>query len=237
MNIVLITAGGLGERFGKEEPKQFCLVHNKPLIIHTLEKFDNHSQIDVIAVSCLEGWESKLWEYARQFGIRKLRHVVPGGATNQESICHGVLELSKHYEIDANVLIHDAARPLVTSEIITDCLRVIREHGNAVACIPCLEPLLRADAEGISAQEYYPRNGLRRAQAPQGFKLGKLMWAHQQAKARGIKDTTASNVLMQILGEKIYFSQSSTNNIKITTPDDKKFMEAWLRRDTQVNTI
>lgn len=233
MNIVLITAGGLGERFGKEEPKQFCMVVDKPLIIHTMEKFEQHSEIDVIAVSCLEGWEDRVWEYAREFGIHKLRHVVTGGATNQESICNGVAEIQKHYEADAVVLIHDAARPLVTTDIITDCLRVVEKHGNAVASIPCLEPLLIENKGGVSAREYYPRHGLRRAQAPQGFKLGKLVWAHQCAKEQGIENTTASNVLMQILGEEIFFSQSSTNNIKITTPDDKRFMEAWLYREAQ----
>lgn len=223
MNIALITAGGIGKRCGMRVPKQFYFVEERPVIIYTLEVFEKHPDIDVIAVSCLAGWEEKLRGYARDFGINKLKHIVRAGETNQESICHGIAELAKHYGDESMVLVHDAARPLVTSDIITDCLSAARKYGNAVACIPCQEPLLRSDCEAKEEPrcgQYYSREGMLRAQAPQAFALGTLKWAHKEAALRCIHNTTASCVLMHLLGVKLYYSESSTSNIKITTRDD-----------------
>lgn len=230
LNIVLITAGGMGERFGAKTPKQFHLIDGKPLIIYTLEKFQHHESIDAIVVSCIAGWEQKLREYAQTFGISKLEHIATGGDSNQESICNGVAEIDKHYDDESRVLIHDAARPLVTEAIITDCLNVMKKYGNAVACIPCLEPLLRVNEKGDpkSSYDFYPREGVMRAQAPQGFSLKQLKWAHAEAAKQHITHTTASSVLMQKLGVKLYCSRSSTNNIKVTTLDDIAFLRAWL---------
>ena len=230
MNVVLITAGGMGERFGAKTPKQFHNIDGKPLIIYTLEKFQQHAKIDAIVVSCLAGWEQTLWDEAAKFGITKLKYVTVGGDSNQESICNGVAEIDKHFDDDTSVLIHDAARPLVTEQIITDCLDVLEKHGNAIACIPCLEPLLRVNEQGEPkcSHDFYPREGVMRAQAPQGFSLKLLKWAHAEAAKQNITHTTASSVLMQKLGVKLYCSKSSTNNIKVTTQDDIAFLNAWL---------
>ena len=223
MNIALITAGGIGKRCGMSIPKQFYFVDDRPIIIYTLEVFERHPDIDVVAVSCLTGWEEKLRSYADHFGINKLKHIVRAGETNQESICHGIAELAKRYDDGSMVLVHDAVRPMVTDNIITNCLCTAYKYGNAVACIPCQEPLLRSshDAEKEPrCGQYYPREGMLRAQAPQVFPLGTLRWAHNEASLRCIYDTTASCVLMHRLGVKLYYSESSTSNIKITTRDD-----------------
>lgn len=228
MNIVLITAGGSGTRMGYCVPKQFANVLGKPLIVHTLEKFEHHVGVDAIAVACLEGWENQLREMAAKYEITKLKHIVPGGATNQESIRCGVEALALHYAKDDVVLIHDAVRPMVSEEVISDCLRVVREKGNAVASLPCLEPLL-IQADKDSSREAHRREGLMRAQAPQGFSMGRLAEAYREAEKRGISNCVAACELMQRLGETVYFSRSELMNIKVTTKEDISMMEKLLR--------
>ncbi|MBO4493634.1 MAG: 2-C-methyl-D-erythritol 4-phosphate cytidylyltransferase, partial [Ruminococcus sp.] len=121
-NIGLLIAGGSGNRMHQDIPKQFITVYERPVIVYTLEAFQNHPEIDAIAVVCIEGWEQVLWAYAKQFNITKLKYVVPGGKNGQDSIRNGVYELEKHFSVDDLVLIHDAIRPMVSAEIISDCI-------------------------------------------------------------------------------------------------------------------
>ena len=144
-NIALIIAGGAGNRMHQDIPKQFLTVNEKPVIVYTLEAFQEHPEIDAIAVVCIEGWDQVLRAYARQFNITKLEYVVPGGKNGQDSIRNGIMELEKHYDPDDIVLIHDAIRPMVSAEIISDNIRVAREKGNAVTVIPCAEAMLQTD--------------------------------------------------------------------------------------------
>ena len=123
-NIGLLIAGGAGNRMHQDIPKQFLTVNERPVIVYTLEAFEKHPEIDAIGVVCIEGWEQVLMAYARQFNISKLKWVVPGGENGQASIRNGVFELKKHCAADDLVLIHDAIRPMVSAEIISDCIRV-----------------------------------------------------------------------------------------------------------------
>lgn len=122
MNIAVIIAGGSGQRMHQNIPKQFLTVNEKPVIIYTLQAFQNHPDIDVIAVVCIAGWEHVLQAYADQFDITKLKYIIPGGKNGQDSIRNGVYELEKHYSANDIVLIHDAIRPMVSNEIISDCI-------------------------------------------------------------------------------------------------------------------
>ncbi len=228
MNIALITAGGIGSRAGCNEPKQFTRIAGKPVIVHTLEKFEHHPEIDIIAVSCLEGWEKRLRGMASEFCIGKLKHILPGGATNQLSIRNGVDALANLYSSDDIILVHDAVRPLVSKAVVSDCLRVVREKGNAIACVPCVEPLLRSINSPCAAEAWLSRDALMRAQAPQGFFLGRLADAHRKAVEKNITDCVASCELMLRLGETVYLSRSETTNIKITTAEDMAVAEALL---------
>ena len=119
-NIALIIAGGSGNRMHQDIPKQFLTVNERPVIVYTLEAFEKHPEIDAIAVVCIAGWEQVLWAYAKQFNITKLQYVVPGGKNGQDSIRNGVYELQKHFDPEDIVLIHDAIRPMVSAEIISD---------------------------------------------------------------------------------------------------------------------
>lgn len=228
MNIALIIAGGRGMRMGQEIPKQFLTVADKPVIAYTLEAFQKHPDVDAIAVVCVEGWDSILAAYARQYGITKLRHIIPGGANGQGSIRNGVFELEKHYSPDDLVLVHDAIRPMVSQDIISGCIATAREHGSAIVTSPCQEAMLETEDQ-ISTHSAYPREKLKRTQTPQGFALGRLADAHRRALERGITNSVASCTLMVELGETIYFCAGSEKNIKLTTPDDMEIFKALLQ--------
>lgn len=227
-NIGLIIAGGVGARMQQAVPKQFMTVLDKPVIIYTLEAFEKHPSIDVIAVVCLEGWENILASYAKQYGIEKLKHIIPAGEVGQESIKNGIFELEKYYAKDSIVLVHDAIRPMVSQDVISDCIAVTKQHGNAIVCIPCQEAMLET-TDKISSQSSYPRDNLKRTQTPQGFKLDVILNAHKKAKELGITNSVASCTLMIEIGETVYFSTGSEKNIKLTTPEDIDIFKALLR--------
>ena len=226
-NIALIIAGGSGNRMHQNIPKQFLNVNERPVIVYTLEAFEKHPEIDAIAVVCIEGWEQVLSAYAKQFCIRKLVDIIPGGKCGQESIRNGVLELEKHYKADDLILVHDATRPMVSEEIISDNIRVATEYGNATTVIPCAEAMLQTD-DGLVSSITYPRDNLKRTQTPQAFHLKEICDLHREALEKGITNSIASCTLMIELGKKVYFSKGSEKNIKLTTVEDIDIFKALL---------
>ena len=229
MVVALLTAAGMGTRMGQNIPKQFMHVENKPLIIHTMEAFQRHPSIDAIVVVTLPEWTDVLKAYAAQFNITKLKLVVPGGVTGQESIHNGLMAIKEEMtEDDTIVMIHDGNRCLVSSEIISDSLATFKAHGSAVAAIPCVEAVFRSSDNGLSSTLSIPREQLFRTQTPHTYTLEKLLWAHEEAQKRNITNTAASCTLMQQLGETVYFSKGSEENLKITTVDDMMIFKALL---------
>lgn len=227
MNTALLIAGGSGARMHQDIPKQFLTVNEKPVIVYTLEAFQKAPEIDVIAVVCISGWEQVLWAYANQFNITKLKHVIPGGENGQASIRNGVFELEKHYGSDDVVLIHDAIRPMVSEEIISDCIVKTKQFGCAIASIPCAEAMLETE-DRISADKSYPRENLKRTQTPQGFHIGDICELHRSALEKGITNSVASCTLMIEMGRRVYFSAGSEKNIKLTTVEDIDIFKALL---------
>ena len=229
MVIALLTAAGMGTRMGQDIPKQFIHVENKPLIIHTMQAFQNHPSVDAIMVVTLPSWIDVLKAYAHQFDISKLKWVIPGGKTGQESIHNGLKELESAVSKDTIVMIHDGNRCMVSSELISNSLAVFKQYGSAVAAIPCVEAVFRSSDDGHSSRVSIPREQLFRTQTPHTYTLEKLLWAHDEARKKKITDTAASCTLMQMLGETIYFSKGSEENLKITTVDDMMIFEALLK--------
>lgn len=219
MNIALLIAGGVGQRMGQEIPKQFLNVNDKPVIIYTLEAFQKHEEIDVIAVVCLNEWKNVLDVYARQFNITKLKYIISGGDCGQSSIRNGIMELEKSFEKDDVVLIHDAIRPMVSAQIISDCIAMTKKHGNAITVIPCAEAMLETIDQETS-DKVFPRDNLKRTQTPQGFYLGEICDLHREALQKGITNSVASCTLMVEMGKKVYFCKGSEKNIKLTTVED-----------------
>lgn len=226
-NIALIIAGGSGNRMHQDIPKQFITVNERPVIVYTLEAFEKHPEIEAIAVVCIEGWEQVLWAYSKQFNITKLKYVVPGGKNGQDSIRNGVMELEKHYDSNDLVLIHDAIRPMVSAEIISDNIRVATEHGNAITVIPCAEAMMQTD-DGLVSVGSYPRDRLKRTQTPQAFHIGQICDLHRRALEKGITNSVASCTLMIEMGEQVYFSAGSEKNVKLTTVEDIDIFKALL---------
>lgn len=225
MNVVLILAGGSGKRTDQDIPKQFINVYEKPIIIHTLETFEKHPDIDMIIVSCLEGWQDILTAYARQSNINKLKKVVCGGVNGQESTKNGIVALKDVCKEDDIIIIHDAIRPMVTAEIISDCIVKCKQFGSGLSAVRCQETIMRTQ-NGMSSDVGIARSEIMRVQTPQAYQYGKALWAHEMAEKRGITDAVYMNTLMLELGERLYFSMGSNKNIKITTLDDLDIFKA-----------
>ena len=215
-NVAILTAGGIGSRTHQDIPKQFLNVDNKPIIIYTLEAFQQHPNIDEICVAILEGWDQILWAYAKQFNITKLKYVVTGGSTGQESIFNGLKAIRQ-----------DHNRPMVSQDIITDNLVKQKQYGSAVATIPCTEVVFVSENK-LDSVKSIPRENLQRTQTPHSYKLGDLWDAHMKARELGITNTAASCSLMEALGKKTYFSKGSEKNLKITTVEDIEIFKALL---------
>lgn len=228
-NIALIIAGGVGARMGQDIPKQFLNVYDKPVIVYTMEAFQKHSDIDGIEVVCLDGWHEVLFAYARQFGISKLEGVVSGGINGQDSIRNGLFDIAKRHGDDGDVvLIHDAIRPMVSQDIISDSIQVCRQYGNAITVVPCTAAMLKT-YDGISSEEQVPRDNLKTTQTPQTFFLKDIIEAHKEALEKGITKSVASCTMYIELGRKLYMSRGSEKNLKITTPEDIEIFKALLQ--------
>ncbi len=224
-NIALIIAGGVGARMRQDIPKQFINVYDKPVIIYTLEAFQNHPGIDDIYVVCVEGWEQMLRVYAKQFGITKLSNIIHGGTNGQDSIRNGVEAIAEKYNDDDIVLIHDAIRPMVSSDIISDNIRVCSQYGTAISVVPCTAAMLKT-YDGETTTQQVPRDNLKTTQTPQAVTLGKLKWAHKEALARGITNSVATCTMFIELGQELHFSLGSEKNLKLTTPEDLEIFKA-----------
>lgn len=228
-NIALLTAGGIGSRTHQDIPKQFLSVDNKPILIYTLEAFQKHPCIDEICVVILKGWSEALFAYAKQFNISKLKYVVEGGNTNQESIYKGLVEIKKYRNNDDVVIIHDGNRPMVSQEIITDSLATFQKYGDAVAAIPCTEVVFVVDSPEMQvSMKSIERNNLRRTQTPHTYNLGTILAAQRKAKIYNLKNIPACCSLMERLGHPSHFSLGSEKNIKITTLEDIEIFRALL---------
>ena len=232
MNIAVIIAGGSGHRMGQDIPKQFISVYDKPILIYTLEGFQNHPQIDAIEVVCIDGWHDILWAYARQFNITKLKWITSGGDTGQESIRNGIYNLEDKCSPDDTIIIHDGIRPLIEESILTDVIEKCEKYGNAVTSLPYNEQIFVIDDE-ISTVKYIPRETLRRVSTPQAYKFEKLCWAYHEAfeKNIGIYGSSYTNTMMVELGERLYFAAGSDKNIKLTTKDDLEIFKGYLKTE------
>lgn len=230
MNIAIIIAGGSGQRTQQDIPKQFINVNDKPIIIYTLESFQKHPDIDAIEVVCLEGWQEILKAYAKQFGITKLKWIVTGGSTGQESIRNGVYNLKDKCKDEDVVIIHDGIRPLVEEEVISDVIVKCNLYGNAVTSLPYNEQIFIVNDEKTT-KEYIPRETLRRVQTPQAYKFSKLLWGYEEAfsKEIGIYGSSYTNTMMVDLGETLYFAVGSDKNMKITTIDDIEMFKGMIK--------
>lgn len=224
-NIAVIFAGGSGKRMNTvSRPKQFLELNGKPVIIYTLELFDNHPDIDAICVVCIESWIPFLRKQLKKFEITKVVDIVPGGNSGQESIYNGLCAANKwnashcKFQEDAIVLIHDGVRPLITEQTITDNITTASKQGNCITCIPATETFV-VEQENGSLQIPSRANSLI-ARAPQSFKLKDILGAHEQARKENKHNFIDSCTMMSHYGHKMNTIIGPMENIKITTPTD-----------------
>lgn len=232
MNVAIIIAGGSGHRMGQDIPKQFIHINDKPILIYTLEGFQNHPQVDAIEVVCIDGWQNMVWAYAKQFNIDKLKWITSSGESAQESIRNGVYNLEGVLNDNDNVIIHDGIRPLVEPEVLTDVIRKCEQYGNGVTSMPYNEQIFIIDDE-VSTTKYIRRETLRRVATPQAYNFKKVDEAYHKAfeEEVGIYGSSYTNTMMVELGERLYFASGSDKNIKLTTKDDLELFKGYINSD------
>ena len=229
MNLAVIFAGGSGNRMHtKSRPKQFLEYNGKPIIIYTLELFDNHPMIDGIVVVCIESWIPFLKKMLKKFEINKVLSIVKGGGTGQESIYNGLSEAEccSKSAAETVVLIHDGVRPLITEETITDNINTVLEKGNCITCIPATETFIVKQEDG--SLEIPTRANSLIARAPQSFYLKDIMDAHRKAIEEGRSDFIDSCTMMSYYGYRMNTIIGPMENIKITTPTDYFIFKAMV---------
>ena len=220
MTNALIFAGGSGTRMNsKSRPKQFLQFYGKELIIHTLENFQNHSEIDGIVIVCIEDWIPYLNKLLEKYGIDKVKAIVSGGVTGQESIFKG-LKAIKTFDKDEKsiVLIHDGVRPFINEDVISSCIKSVKEKGSAITVVPATETIITSEDGKIST--ITDRSKCCLARAPQCFYLDDILDAHHKAIKDGNLNMIDSASLMKFYGHELYTVQGNADNIKITTPTD-----------------
>lgn len=203
----------------KSRPKQFLELNGKPIIIYTLELFDNHPQVDAIVVACIDSWIPFLKKMIRKFEITKVVEIVEGGETGQDSI-YNALQAAERIANgeETTVMIHDGVRPLITEQTITDNLKTVEEFGSCITCIPATETFVVKQADG--ALEIPERANSLIARAPQSFRLADIMTAHRRAISEGRHDFIDSCTMMSHYGYTLKTIIGPMENIKITTPTD-----------------
>lgn len=220
LNIGLIFAGGVGSRMGSEIPKQFLVWNNKTVLIHTLERFENHPEIDEIVIACKSEWI----EYAKQLidesGIRKVVSIVDGGETALDSQFNGLIEIERlHPNEKVTVLIHDGVRPLVDFETISKNINSVEKFGNAITVTKAIETVITvSDNEGVTG--IIDRGQCRMARAPQSFYLNDILSVHRKAIREQKHNYIDSASMMIDYGYTLHTVEGKPENIKITTPSD-----------------
>lgn len=233
MNIAIIFAGGLGQRLNNGEnstPKQFLKINDKPIIIRTLELFQNHKDIDKIYISIHPDYYEYMQELVKYYYITKTSGIVNGGKTGQESIYNALKLAQKENPQDSIVLIHDGVRPNITEEVITKNIECTKKNGNAITCTSCFETILISD-NGINPEHVPYRKDTYAAQAPQTFHLGEVIEAHEITRKTNpnYTDIVDTCTLYKTLNKKTFMVKGNRGNIKITTIEDLYILRALIR--------
>lgn len=229
MNIAAIFAGGRGVRMGSGIPKQFLEIHGKPVLVHTLELFQEHDMIDKIYISVLEEYIGKTRKLVKRYDLDKVVSIIPGGETAQDSIYNALKEIEKENADDSIVLLHDGVRPFVSYDTIRQNIESVQEYGSAITCTACFETiLLSKDGDKVDSVPY--RKDTFAAQAPQSFYLKDIIAAHDEVRATNptYENMVDACTIMTTLGKEVNMIPGNRGNIKVTTPEDVYMFRALL---------
>ncbi len=230
--VAIILAGGSGKRMGIDIPKQFISIFDKPILVYTLEAFQSHPLVDEIEVVCKEGWEDVLRAYSKEYKIDKLKYIVCGGETGQESIRNGVFNLEGKLKKGDIVVVHDGIRPVLEKDVLTDVIKTAKEFGSAATSMPYNEQIfVKNDNDETTTSKYIPRETLRRVSTPQAYEYEALDSAYHEAfeKEIGIYGSAYTNTMWVDLGRELHLAIGSEKNIKLTTKEDLEIFKALLK--------
>lgn len=230
MNIAVIFAGGSGVRMGAGMPKQFLEINGKPIIIHTLDNFQNNDLIDKIYIACKKEYMDQLKKMTERFGITKVCGITEGGSNGQDSIYRGLTYALRENPGDSIVLLHDGVRPFVSDEVIKQNIESVKKYGSAVTCTGFIEtPVISKSREIV--EEMPLKKDMFTAQAPQSFYLQEIVDAHEQMRKVNPEyiDIADSCNLYMNLGKEVHIVEGNRGNIKVTTPEDFYILRALLQ--------
>lgn len=230
MNIAIIFAGGSGVRMGAGVPKQFLEINGKPILIHTLQLFQEHEEIDKIYLAMSKDFIRYTQQLMLDYRISKVAAVVPGGATAQDSIYNALERAEQENPGDSVVLIHDGVRPFVEYGVISDNIESVRKYGSAITSTPCFETIL-VSRDGEKVDELPLRKESYAAQAPQSFYLKDILEAHRAIRAvnPGYENMVDACTIYRELGKQPHIVIGNRGNIKVTTPEDVYIFRALLQ--------
>lgn len=234
-NIAVIFAGGTGKRMNtKSKPKQFLELHGKPILVYTLEQFNNHIEIDGIVLVVLEEWITYCQKLVEKFRLDKVKAIVAGGDSALSSQKNGLLKAQELYAKDSVVLIHDGVRPLVNEETISKNIASVKQYGTAITVTPAIETITIKNETGEVGQ-IIERSKCELARAPQSFYLKDILAAHRNAEGDGLQFIDSAS-MMKHYGHSLYTVEGSPENIKITTPSDFYIFRALVdaRENSQI---
>jgi 2-C-methyl-D-erythritol 4-phosphate cytidylyltransferase len=227
--VAVIVSAGKGQRFLEGKKKQFYLLADKPILAHTLGKFESCPLIrSILLVVGQEDMDYCLKEIVERYGFRKVSQIIPGGKRRQESVKNGIDALPEGTEI---AVIHDGVRPFVTREMIEDSIRSAERFGAVVMAMPVKETIKMANPDGTILKTL-DRETLWQIQTPQTFQANVIREAHQKASEEGFTGTDDAS-LVERLGMKVHILPGSYTNIKITTPEDLILANLFLQIKTQ----
>lgn len=229
MNCALIFAGGVGKRMNNSTlPKQFLRINDKPIIVYTIEKFQNNCNIDAIVVVIVAEYYDYMLKLIQDYNLSKVSSVVTGGSTGQESIYFGLCEIEKKYGLNDNiVLIHDGVRPLIDDATISNNIKCVIEKGNSITVTPSIETVVLLQENHI-VDKVMDRKVCNLARAPQSFYLKDIFSCHKKAIEEGKFDFIDSAMMMQYYGYMINTVEGPVENIKVTTTMDYYLLKALL---------
>lgn len=226
-NYVVLLAGGVGKRMGGNIPKQFMEVQGKPIIVHTLEKFQQNPHIEKIVIVCVKDWVEQVLNLVEKFSITKSVWITEGGDTGHDSIRNGVFFLKDKIEPYDFIIVHDAVRPVLPQKAIDEVLRVAYENGNASSSIHCHPPIVYTE-DFKSGIKDVDREHVMLTASPQAYRYSLALKCYEKAEEEGKHDFTFTSSLLIHYGERVYFAKGTTSNIKITTKEDLALFGALL---------